>query len=259
MDLSLSVIAFLSGVSFVAGFVDSIAGGGGLITIPSLLLAGIPSQFALGSNKFSSCLGTAIAVWNFARKNLIIWPLVAIGIGFTFVGGVIGSRAILAFDESAAQVIILSLLPFAALTLFWRRNKSSSSESLDLSLKAVAIPTTLLCLGIGFYDGFFGPGTGTFLALGFFTFIRVDLLRSTALAKVFNFISNLGALAVFLFNQKVLFALAIPMAIANMCGNYVGSHLAIKKGENLIRVVILLVLALLLLTLIIKISNPTAF
>jgi uncharacterized membrane protein YfcA len=107
---------------------------------------------------------------------------------------------------------------------------------------------------IGFYDGFFGPGTGTFLALGFFSVLHIDLLRATALAKVFNFLSNVAALAVFLFTQKVLFGLAIPMAVANMCGNYIGSHLAIKKGESLIKMVMVSVLALLFGTLVFKLG-----
>lgn len=251
MELSLTVIALLSGCSFVAGFVDSIAGGGGLITIPCLLLAGIPPQLALGTNKLSSCLGTGVAVWSFARKKLILWPVVAVGIAFTFVGGAIGSRAILAFDENAARVIILALMPFAALTLLWRRKKNNGQS--EVGIKSITWPTIAICLAVGFYDGFFGPGTGTFLALGFFSVLRVDLIRATALAKVFNFLSNAGSLAVFLFNQKVIFTLAIPMAAANMCGNYVGSHLAIKKGESLIKMVILAVLALLFTTLLIKI------
>jgi len=244
MEVTSAVVCLLSLISLAAGFIDSIAGGGGLLTLPALLFAGVPAQYALGTNKFSGCIGTATAVVNFARKKKVWWPLAALGLGFTFAGGALGSRAILLFDESAANKIILMMLPFAALTLLWQR-KSTKAATQAPELKQVAAKAILICFAVGFYDGFFGPGTGTFLALGFFSVMHLDLIRATAAAKVFNLASNTASLAVFLFHGKVIFQVAIPMAIANMVGNYIGSHFAMRNGERFIKQALAFVLALL--------------
>lgn len=243
-EIAASTLLLLSCASFVAGFVDSIAGGGGLITIPSLLLAGIPPQFALGTNKLSSALGTATAVFNFARKRLVWWPFVAFGIGFALLGGLLGSRTILAVDPHIANIIIACLLPLAATTLLWNRREGPGHRA-QHRLRPLALKASAICFAVGFYDGFFGPGAGTLFALGFFAFLQMDLLQASANARVFNLVSNLASLAIFLVHQKVIFEIAIPMAIANMMGNFLGSHIAIKKGNAFIRKILFGVLLLL--------------
>jgi uncharacterized membrane protein YfcA len=247
-------IALLSLASLVAGFIDSVAGGGGLITLPALLFAGVGPQYALGTNKMSGCLGTAVAVVNFARKNMVYWPLIGLGIGFTFLGAALGSRVILSVDESVVGKIVVLLLPFAAIGLLSKRMKGTHAKKVH-TLKPVAAKAILICFSIGFYDGFFGPGTGTFLALAFCYFLHFSLMEATANAKVFNLASNLASLCVFLFNQKVLFAVAIPMALANMSGNYIGSHMAMKKGDGFIRYALLVSLVILLGSMIWKFYN----
>ncbi len=249
MEFSDLTVACLIVVSFIAGFIDSVAGGGGLLTMPALLLAGVPPQIALGTNKLCGGLGTSVAVLNFARRNLIQWPLITWGAGFTVVGGLLGSRVILSINELLVGKILVFLLPLAGLSLLWKKKKNHAFASAQFS-HPMRIKTSLVCFVIGFYDGFFGPGTGTFLALAFFSLLHFDLVRATAHAKVFNLISNISAIAVFGFSQKILFSLAIPMALANMAGNWMGSQMAMKKGDIFVRQALMSVLLLLFVSLV---------
>ena len=223
-------LGLLIGISFFAGVVDSIAGGGGLITLPALLLAGIPPTFAFGTTKFFAACGSFISVLNFARTKLINWRLLGFGIGFTLLGGFLGSRAILLFKPEIIQVLILIFLPIAAASLFFKKEDHRAHPVSHEKKK-----TGILALGMGFYDGFFGPGTGAFLTLGFYHLLGLNLVHATALAKPFNLISNLAALSIFWFYGKVIWSIAIPMAIASMLGNWAGSQLAISQGALLVR------------------------
>jgi uncharacterized protein len=250
MNLTTEIILLLSAVSFVAGFIDSIAGGGGLLTLPSLMLAGVPPQIALGTNKFTATLGTGVAVGYFVYARKVVWKVVLTGVLFTFMGSYSGSRAILAINPDVAGKLLVFLLPLAAALLFLPRNKLNLSES--IGKKQLFLYTPLVCLLIGFYDGFFGPGTGTFLTISLFFFLRLNLLAATATAKVFNLASNVSALFAFVMAAKVLYAVAIPMAAANMAGNFIGSRLAIKKGQQIIKYFLMGALVLLTISLAIK-------
>jgi uncharacterized membrane protein YfcA len=250
MEFEIGVIVFLSIAFFVAGFIDSIAGGGGLITLPALLFAGIPPQLALGTNKLASSLGTGTAVLNFMLNKKMLLKVIAIGIIFSISGSFVGSKTILLLDTYLVGKIIIILLPIGIIaTLIPRKGETNDNKltKLDYWLK---IP--VICLVIGFYDGFFGPGTGSFLTLGFFFFTRMKLVQATANAKVFNLMSNIGSLVAFLLAGKVLFMISIPLALANMTGNYFGSRLAIKKGEGIIRIFLIIAFVLLLGSLIWK-------
>ncbi|MEI6790140.1 MAG: TSUP family transporter [Myxococcaceae bacterium] len=237
-------LGLLIGVSFVAGVVDSIAGGGGLITLPALLFAGVPPTSALGTTKFFSACGSSVSVLNFARKKLITWKLLGFGICFTLLGGFLGSRLILLFKPEVVQVLILIFLPLAAASLFWKRQDHPAHQVRHEKKK-----TGILALGMGLYDGFFGPGTGAFLTLGFYHVLGLNLLHASALSKPFNLISNLAALSIFCFYGKVIWGIAIPMAFANMLGNWAGSQLAISQGALLVRKALLGVCVLLFVSL----------
>ncbi|MDD2634747.1 MAG: TSUP family transporter [Bacteroidales bacterium] len=250
MEFEIGVIVLLSIAFFIAGFIDSIAGGGGLITLPSLLFAGIPPQLALGTNKLASSFGTGTAVLNFLINKKMLWRVLLAGIGFSLVGSFAGSKTILLLDPDLVGKIIIFLLPLGIVaTLIPRKGKTNSNTltKIDYYLK---IP--LICLIVGFYDGFFGPGTGSFLTIGFFFFTNMKLIQATANAKVFNFMSNIGSLVAFLIGGKVLFMISIPLALANITGNYLGSRLAIKKGESVIQIFLIIALVLLLISLIWK-------
>ncbi|MBU2621067.1 MAG: TSUP family transporter [Proteobacteria bacterium] len=245
-----TVTVILSAVSFLAGFIDSIAGGGGLLLLPSLLIAGIPPQVALGTMKFASSIGTGTALVNFILKKKVVWKIAASGIAFSLLGSFIGTKTILIFNNETVGRIIIFLLPLAMLiTLIPQKERAAENEPSRFDL-TVKIP--FICLLIGFYDGFFGPGTGSFLIIAFYIFIGLGLVQSSATAKVFNLASNLGALVIFILAGKVIYMLGIPLAVANILGNYLGSTLAVKKGAKTVKFFLLLSLSILMISLIWK-------
>jgi len=250
MSLSIFSIAILAVVSFTAGFIDSIAGGGGLLTLPSYLIAGIPPHYALGTNKFQGTIGTCVAVLNYIRGGHVRLKIILAGILFVLGGSFIGSRMILHFDQAAAGKIIILLLPAGVAATLLPKKKGSEKHRLTLKDNFLLIP--MIGFIIGFYDGFFGPGTGAFLAISFHIFLKLDLIEATANAKVFNLLSNTGGLAGFIIGGTVLFKIGIPLAASNMLGNYLGSHLAIRKGDGVIRFFLTVVLLILFTTLIWK-------
>lgn len=250
MSLGIITVAALAAVSFTAGFIDSIAGGGGLLTLPTFLLAGLPPHNALGTNKFQSTIGTSVAVFNYIRSGRVQLRIIVSGILFILAGSFIGSRMILLFNQAIAGKITIFLLPVGiTATLIPKKNGTSGGE---LTWRELYSAVPVIGFLIGFYDGFFGPGTGAFLALSLHLVLRLNLIDATANAKVFNLLSNIGGLTGFILGGTVLFKLGIPLAGANMLGNYLGSHLAIRKGDGVIRFFLTLVLVILFGTLIWK-------
>lgn len=248
--MDIHVIAVLTLVGFCAGFIDSIAGGGGLLTLPAFLIAGLPPQVSLGTNKFQATLGTSISTINFIHKGKVSFKVVLSGIFFALIGSYIGSKVILSISPDLVGKIIVFLLPFGIFATLCPKKETIKSQTLTNIDVIFKIP--IICTIIGFYDGFFGPGTGSFLALSFYFFMKLNLIEATANAKVFNFISNLGALAAFIAGGKVFYTIGLPMAVANMVGNYFGSHLVLKKGAKVIKLFLIIVLIILCITLIWK-------
>ncbi len=250
------IVTVLFLIAFLAGFIDSIAGGGGLLLMPALLLAGLPPQTALGTNKFAATIGTGFALINFARNKKIIWRIVSAGILFSLLGAFIGSKTILIFSNEIVGKIIVILLPMAMIGILLpkkeRHSKDRSSakeEEEKLSTRDLYFKVPIICSLIGFYDGFFGPGTGSFFIMAFYFFISMDLVEASATSKVFNFASNIGALIVFLLEAKVVSLLGLLLAIANIVGNYLGSSLAINKGHNVVRIGLITILLILFISL----------
>ncbi len=249
--MHLTGILLLSGMSFLAGFIDAVAGGGGLILMPSLLVAGLPPQMALGTNKFASMLGTTTALMNFVRSRKVIWKIALVGLPFSLVGSVFGTRAILHFDQAMAVKIIVFLLPFPAVLTFLPKKQLKTSAT-EFSALYMYLHVPLLCLVIGFYDGFFGPGTGTILIFGFYAFLGLHLINASAISKVFNLASNVGSFVTFVVAGKVLYSIGIPIALANILGGYIGSSLAIKKGQSFIKAILILVFIILFISLVLR-------
>ncbi len=245
------IILLLCLMSFLAGFIDSIAGGGGLILLPSLLIAGLPPQTALGTNKFGSVFGTLAALANFMKSGKVIWKIAFFGLGFSCLGSVAGTKAILLFDPQTTAKIIIMLLPVTAIVTFLPKSQLKAASS-EFSSRELYVYIPLLCMIIGFYDGFYGPGTGTFLIFGFYVFLGMNLINASAISKVFNLASNIGALFTFLMAGKVLFGIGIPIAAANVVGGYLGSSVAIRKGQKVIKGFVLAVFMILLVTLTIR-------
>ena len=237
----LLTVSLLCIVTFIAGLIDSIAGGGGLLRLPAVLIAGFSPQQALGTNKFVGAIGTGAAMLNFARKGLILWKLAFIGIPCALLGSAAGSKCILAFDPQTAGKILIALLPVAAMiTLIPRRSKSCKDS---FTSKDVYLLTPRICFCVGFYDGFFGPAAGSFYALAFVTLCGFNLAKATAHAKLLNATSNIGGLLLFILGGKVIWATGFVMLVGQFLGARMGSRLVLSKGQKLIRPMIVIVSA----------------
>lgn len=239
-SLSLFTGLFLWGGGFLAGFVDSIAGGGGIISLPVLLSVGIPPHQALGTNKLQGSFGSFTAAVNYARKGLVDFKQIIPGILFTAIGAMLGTVAIQMLSTAFLQhVIPLLLVGVFLYTLF-----SPDMGSRDSKPKMDARVFYLLAgVTLGFYDGFFGPGTGSFWTVLFVLLLGLDLKQATAHTKITNFTSNLVALSVFVIGGKVLFMAGLIMGTGQMAGAYAGSRLVIRKGVGFVRGFFLTVVA----------------
>lgn len=232
MDLSFELLAILSVVAIAAGFIDAIAGGGGLLTIPALLFTGMPPVQAIATNKLQACFGSFTATRYFIKQNLVI-PKQQLGaIVAASIGAIIGAIAIQLFDSS----LLITLLPFAliliAVYLVMAKNFGQSSDKPKLSKKKF---NTSFITGIGFYDGFFGPGTGTFFTLSYCKMRALNLIQATAHAKLMNFTTNIISLFIFILSDQVLWQVGLAMALGQIIGARIGAATAIKQGTDFIR------------------------
>ncbi len=233
--MSPGVIALLALAGLVAGTVDAIAGGGGLITLPALLTAGLPPQLALGTNKGGSVWGSGIATLAFWRAGRVDRIQALFTFPLAFAGSAIGARMMLAIDKELLRPIVIAMLAGAAVLLAIK--KPVRDEDVSRHPAAAAV----LAFTIGAYDGFFGPGTGTFLIVGFVALCGNGMTRATANAKVVNFASNLAALATFAYHGTIVWEVALPMAAGQLCGGFLGVRLALRGGAKLIRVMVVVV------------------
>ncbi len=231
---------------FLAGLVDSIGGGGGLISLPAYLFAGLPAHMAIATNKLSSACGTSLATARFIRKGLVNFRLAVPSVIMAIAGSSLGAKLSLLVDEAVLKYILLGVLPVAAFFVLNRHLFRDGGQQAAADRKTLAV-CCVSAFVIGMYDGFYGPGTGTFLIIAFTVFTRMAVGSANAQAKVINLTSNITSLAVFLLNGQVLIPLGLAAAVCNMAGNWVGSGLAISKGTRIVRPVILLVLILLLI------------
>lgn len=251
MELTIWGILILSLVVLIAGFIDSIAGGGGLLTVPAYLFLGIPPQETLGTNKLVSCIGTSVAVATFIKNRKVILKIILFGLPFSIIGSVFGAEAILYFNQLAVGKIITFMLPAGLIAVLVPRKKIVS-DTIALTKPDLYIKTPLICFIMGAYDGFFGPGAGSFLAIGFYLFVRLELIKATGIAKVFNLTSNFGSLIAFIVAGKVIYSIAVPLMISGMIGNYLGSIAAIKNGTGFIKVFLCFVLVMVFISLLLK-------
>lgn len=232
MEFSLQLIALLFIVAFVAGFIDALAGGGGLITIPALMMTGIPPAMALGTNKLQACGGSFAASVYFLRQSAVKLKEVWLLILMTFLGAVGGTILIQTVDSG----LIKQALPFLVLAigLYFLFTPKLGEQDRQ---KRISYPLFALTAGasIGFYDGFFGPGTGSMFSLAFVTLLGFNLAKATAHAKVLNFTSNLASLIFFFLGGKIIWSLGLVMMAGQILGAYWGAKMVLSKGKTLIR------------------------
>jgi len=231
---------------FLAGLIDSIAGGGGLISLPAYWSIGIPPHTALGTNKFSSCCGTIFSTARYFHAGMIDVPVALWSAAAALLGSWLGARVALLVSASFLNYMLVVLIPCLTLLTLLKKDIGRNDHSARLRLGYRIGLGITAGLVIGFYDGFFGPGTGTFLILIYAVLLKYDFVVSNANTKVVNLASNVAALVTFAIAGKILYAIAIPGALCGIAGNLLGARLVIKKGNGLIRVIFILALILLL-------------
>lgn len=251
MDLEVSALklGLLCLAALSAGFVDAIAGGGGLITLPALLTAGLPTHVALGTNKGQSVFGSGAALVRFARAGLVDKKLAQVTFPFGLLGALGGAALVLLLSPEVLKPLVLVLLVAVAVFLAFRRTPPRQDGVEPSPRPRAQAIGALIALAIGTYDGFFGPGTGTFLIVAFSSLLGHGLARASADAKVVNFASNLASMTLFAVRGVVLWKVALPMAAAQFTGAWLGAHVAVKGGDRLVRIVVLCVVAALVLKL----------
>ncbi len=243
IQLTLPMILIVLAGAFLAGFMDGIAGGGGIVSVPAYFLAGLPAHLALGTNKLSSCVGTAVSAGRFIRGGYVDWKLGVPSIVLAILGATLGTRLQLMMDERVLKYLLLIVLPIVAFVVL--RQRSLPEERGDIAPGRQAAVVLAAALIIGAYDGFYGPGAGTFLVLTFCTLGKLDVRTAAGNVKIVNLSSNLGALATSLLHGKVFLALGLIGAVASVAGHWIGSGLAIKDGSRIVKPAILVVLVLL--------------
>ena len=235
----------------LAGFVDSIAGGGGLISLPAYLLTGLPVHACIATNKLSSPMGTLVSTIRYAREGYIDWRLGAFCAAGALAGAAIGASIALLISDTVFRWLMLVILPLtAAYVLRARALAQDVPAEPTLPFWRSALAGTVISLAVGLYDGFFGPGTGTFLILLFSWLIGMDMVTASATAKPVNLASNMTSLITRICAGQVIYALAVPAMCFGVCGAWIGSKLALTRGAKFIRYVMLGVLALLVVKLI---------
>ncbi len=246
MELTPLMFVIICPMLFLAGLVDAIGGGGGLISLPAYLFAGLPVHMAIATNKLSSACGTALATGRFIRKGLVRFRLAVPSVLAAILGSSLGARLSLAISETVMKHILLGILPIAAFFVLNRHLFRDEGKHMATTDRKTMVICLVFAFLIGMYDGFYGPGTGTFLIIAFTVFAGMTVGSANAQAKVINLTSNITSLTVFLLNGQVLIPLGIVGAVCNMAGSWIGSGLAIHQGSRIVRPVILLVLVLLL-------------
>lgn len=242
-NLDPATVAFLVVAGFIASFIDSIVGGGGLISTPALLSIGLPVPYALGTNKLASSTGSLTSVISFWRAGKIhkaafmLMPL-------SVMGSALGAYVVYLLPEKLMKNIIVVLLVAVAVYTYRRKDWGDTGTIEKLGLQAL-IGAIIMAFGMGFYDGFFGPGTGSFLIFGFL-YLGYDFVTAAGNAKALNFASNVGALVSFAISGTIIWSYGLIMAAAMIVGAIVGTRLAIKKGAAYVRPLYLVVTTLLI-------------
>lgn len=243
LELSLATLVMLCLAAALAGWVDAVVGGGGLLLVPALLL-GLPGHapaYALGTNKAVAVTGTTVAAVTYARRHPVDVRLAVRFGGLAFASAALGASFATAVSKEVLQPLIMVLLLAVATFVVLRPDFGTVASHRVPSRRRAAAALLVAGVGIGFYDGLLGPGTGTFLIIAFVGLLHMTMLSASATAKVVNVGTNLGALLAFGFHGTVLWKLALLLAVFNVAGSWAGAHMAMRNGSRFIRIVLLVV------------------
>jgi len=227
-------LLILCPLGFLAALVDSIAGGGGLISVPAYLLAGVPPHLALGTNKFSSTAASFTSTLKFARSGKINFHIMKYLAPLTFVGAVLGVSSVLKVDQNILYTLVLVLVLSVGIYSIFSKTIGMENKFKVITKRSIMLGM-LLALFLGFYDGFFGPGTGSFLIFGLINIFGFDFVKASGNGKFLNFVSNITSLLLFAINGQINYMLGIPVALFMIFGARIGTVLALTKGAKLIK------------------------
>lgn len=233
-----TILLALAAVGLLAGFVDAIAGGGGMIALPALLSAGLPPVAALATNKLQSVFGTSIAAITYWRRGFVSIRALIPAMALTYAGSLVGALVVKQIDIGLLDVAVPVALIGIALYFLFAPNLSDADKAARLPF-GMFVP--LMGMVIGFYDGIFGPGTGSFLTIGFVMLFGLGLTRASGHTKMLNLVSNLAALTIFIPAGDVVWPAAIAMAAGQVAGGYIGARTGIRYGARIIRPLVVLV------------------
>lgn len=228
---------------FCASFMDAIGGGGGIISLPTYLLVGLPMHNALGTNKLSSCIGTVASTIRYIKNGYVDWFLSIPSVVLALLGAHLGTRLHLSMDEKYLKLVLIFILPVIAVILLKKKDLPEEQGPLNQWTRRAIVWCASLVFGT--YDGFYGPGTGTFLLLSFCYLAKMDVRTASGNVKLVNLSSNIGALCTSLAAGKVLVPLGLMAAVFSTMGQYLGAGLAMKNGSKVVRPTILVVILLL--------------
>lgn len=249
MTLTLTSLLFLCAAGFLASAVDSIAGGGGIISLPAIIAAGVPPHLALGTNKFASTFASFTSTMKFARSGKITFKLVKYQIPCTILGSALGVHTVLKLDERFLNILIVVMIFTVAIYTIFKKDFGHKDHQLPLTGARIAYGM-LFAFALGFYDGFFGPGTGSFLIFLFISVFGFDFVVAAANGKILNFVSNIVSLILFAVGGKIVYLAGIPMALSMIGGAWVGTHIAIHNGARVIKPIFVTIALLLIVKLI---------
>lgn len=229
---------------FLAGFVDAIGGGGGLISLPAYILAGVPMHAAVATNKLSSATGTLISTIRLCLHLKVDFLLAVPAIFLAYMGSSMGARLSMLIQESVLKAVLLVILPITAFFVIRKDALSSGTEG-SCSRRRQLIIAWMAAVLIGLYDGFYGPGTGTFYIIIFMSFAKMTTMEAAVNTKLLNLTSNLAALVTFLLHGQVWIMLGLAASVFSIAGHYLGAGMVLKNGSRVVRPIILVVLCLL--------------
>lgn len=244
MEYDWTVFLIICPLVFLAGFVDAIAGGGGLISLPAYIIGGLPMHAAIATNKISAAPGAVVATWRFWKSGHIDAPFMLPSVAAALAGSFLGTRLALMADETVMRLLLFLVLPPTAYHVLKRKKLGAAALDPFPRRRALALAAAISFV-VGGYDGFYGPGTGTFLILLYTGLARLDVRAAVGGSKMVNLASNAAAVAAFAAGGTVYWRVGLAAAAFCIAGSYFGSGLAIKKGTDIVRPLILAVLALL--------------
>ena len=253
MDLLINLL-FVCPLLFLAGLIDGISGGGGIISLPAYLMTGMPLNMAYGCNKMQSFLGTSASLFKYARSGLVDLRPALIACVTAIVGSMVSTKIMFVLPDDVKKIIIVAAMAFIiVLTLLVSRFHLENRELRKLPLSLASVLLCLVCgLLLGLYDGFFGPGCGTVALMLFSVIFGYDMRVATGNGKVIIVVSNLIALVSYIAKGSILYEIAIPASIANILGSYLGAYLAVRNGKRLVKWILYLVIAVLIMQAILK-------